>query len=162
VPWAEGRTDDAMYSDRDSTTRGNNRSLMSGSDGQDQSILLVEDNMLNEMVALGMLRLLDRSADVAVNGQAALDAVHRQRYEIVLMDIQMPVMDGLTATRRIRAELAPEQQPYIIALTANAMAGDEQRCLDAGMDAYLSKPLSKEQLRSALAEADGRSVSRRS
>jgi CheY-like chemotaxis protein len=135
---------------------------MTESDGQDQSILLVEDNMLNEMVALGMLRLLDRSADVAVNGQAALDAVHRQRYEIVLMDIQMPVMDGLTATRRIRAELAPELQPYIIALTANAMSGDEQRCLDAGMDAYLSKPLSKEQLRLALAQADGRSVSRSS
>jgi CheY-like chemotaxis protein len=132
------------------------------SSDQEQSILLVEDNMLNEMVAMGMLRLLDRSADVAVNGQEALDALHRQRYEIVLMDIQMPVMDGLTATRRIRAELAPEQQPYIIALTANAMAGDEQRCLDAGMDAYLSKPLSKEQLGSALAKADGRSVSRRS
>jgi CheY-like chemotaxis protein len=104
----------------------------------EHSILLVEDNMLNELVAMGMLRLLDRTADVVVNGLQAVDTLHRRRYDIVLMDIQMPVMDGLTATRRIRAELAPDQQPYIIALTANAMAGDEQRCLDAGMDAYLS------------------------
>jgi len=125
----------------------------------EHSILLVEDNMLNELVAMGMLRLLDRTADVVVNGLQAVDTLHRRRYDIVLMDIQMPVMDGLTATRRIRAELAPDQQPYIIALTANAMAGDEQRCLDAGMDAYLSKPFSKEQLGSALAKAGGRPVS---
>jgi CheY-like chemotaxis protein len=123
---------------------------------EEHSILLVEDNMLNEMVAMGMLRLLNRTADVVVNGLEAVDALHRRQYEVVLMDIQMPVMDGLTATRRIRAELAPERQPYIIALTANAMAGDEQRCLEAGMDAYLSKPFSKEQLGSALAKADGR------
>jgi len=122
-------------------------------------VLVVEDNMLNELVAMGMLRLLDRTADVVVNGLQAVDTLHRRRYDIVLMDIQMPVMDGLTATRRIRAELAPDQQPYIIALTANAMAGDEQRCLDAGMDAYLSKPFSKEQLGSALAKAGGRPVS---
>jgi CheY-like chemotaxis protein len=125
----------------------------------EHSILLVEDNMLNELVAMGMLRLLDRTADVVVNGLQAVDTLHRRRYDIVLMDIQMPVMDGLTATRRIRAELAPDQQPYIIALTANAMAGDEQRCLEAGMDAYLSKPFSKEQLGSALAKAGGRPVS---
>ena len=125
----------------------------------EHSILLVEDNMLNELVAMGMLRLLDRTADVVVNGLQAVDTLHRRRYDIVLMDIQMPVMDGLTATRRIRAELAPDQQPYIIALTSNAMAGDEQRCLEAGMDAYLSKPFSKEQLGSALAKAGGRPVS---
>lgn len=127
-------------------------------DDQEQSILLVEDNMLNEMVALGMLRLLNRTADVVVNGLLAVETLRERRYEIILMDVQMPIMDGLTATRQIRAELAPEQQPYIIALTANAMAGDEQRCLDAGMDAYLSKPFSKEQLGSALAKADGRSA----
>jgi CheY-like chemotaxis protein len=72
----------------------------------------------------------------------------------VLMDVQMPVLDGFEATRRIRAEFPMERQPYIIALTANAMAGDEQRCLAAGMDAYLSKPLSKERLAMALEAAD--------
>jgi CheY-like chemotaxis protein len=117
-------------------------------------ILLVEDNMLNEMVAVGMLRLLGRTADVALNGVEAVEAMDRRPYAIVLMDVQMPVLDGFEATRRIRAELPTERQPYIIALTANAMAGDEQRCLDAGMDAYLSKPLSKERLAMALAAAD--------
>ncbi len=119
-----------------------------------EPILLVEDNMLNEMVAVGMLRLLGRTADVALNGLEAVQAIERHPYRIVLMDVQMPVLDGLSATRRIRAEFPPERQPYIIALTANAMAGDEQRCLDAGMDAYLSKPLSKDQLAAALASAD--------
>ena len=119
-----------------------------------RQILLVEDNMLNEMVAVGMLRLLGRTADVALNGAEAVEAMERHPYAIVLMDVQMPVLDGFEATRRIRAELPPERQPYIIALTANAMAGDEQRCLDAGMDAYLSKPLSKERLGEALTAAD--------
>jgi CheY-like chemotaxis protein len=119
-----------------------------------RQILLVEDNMLNEMVAVGMLRLLGRTADVALNGAEAVEAMQRHPYAIVLMDVQMPVLDGFEATRRIRAELPTERQPYIIALTANAMAGDEQRCLDAGMDAYLSKPLSKERLGEALTAAD--------
>jgi CheY-like chemotaxis protein len=117
-------------------------------------ILLVEDNMLNEMVAVGMLRLLGRTADVALNGVEAIAALERRPYRIVLMDVAMPVMDGLEATRRIRSDLPAERQPYIIALTANAMAGDEQRCLDAGMDAYLAKPLSKNQLADALAAAE--------
>src|SRR6478609_4722627 len=119
-------------------------------------ILLVEDNMLNEMVAVGMLRLLGRTADVALNGVEAVEAMEKHGYTIVLMDVQMPVLDGFEATRRIRAELPTERQPYIIALTANAMAGDEQRCLAAGMDAYLSKPLSTERLAAALAAADAK------
>ena len=117
-------------------------------------ILLVEDNMLNEMVAVGMLRLLGRTADVALNGVEAVEAMDRRPYAIVLMDVQMPVLDGLQATRRIRAEFPAERQPYIIALTANAMAGDEERCLEAGMNGYLSKPLSKERLAMALTAAD--------
>lgn len=121
-------------------------------------ILLVEDNMLNEMVAVGMLRLLGRTADVALNGVEAVQAMEKHPYTIVLMDVQMPLLDGLEATRRIRAEFPTERQPYIIALTANAMAGDEERCLAAGMDAYLSKPLSKERLGEALAAADKRSA----
>ena len=119
-----------------------------------QRILLVEDNMLNEMVALGMLRLLGRTADVTRNGVEAVEAMGKHSYGIVFMDVQMPVLDGLDATRRIRAELPTDQQPYIIALTANAMAGDEERCIEAGMNAYLSKPLSKERLASALMAAD--------
>jgi CheY-like chemotaxis protein len=119
-------------------------------------ILLVEDNMLNEMVAVGMLRLLGRTADVALNGVEAVEAMEKHGYTIVLMDVQMPVLDGFEATRRIRAELPTERQPYIIALTANAMAGDEQRCLQAGMDAYLSKPQSTERLAAALAAADAK------
>jgi len=119
-------------------------------------ILLVEDNMLNEMVAVGMLRLLGRTAEVASNGVEAVEAMEKHPYTIVLMDVQMPVLDGFEATRRIRAELPTERQPYIIALTANAMAGDEQRCLQAGMDAYLSKPLSTERLAAALAAADAK------
>jgi len=125
-----------------------------------RQILLVEDNMLNEMVAVGMLRLFGRTADVALNGVEAVEAMTRHPYDIVLMDVQMPIMDGLEATRRIRAELPTERQPYIIALTANAMADDEARCLEAGMNAYLSKPLSKERLGSALASADAHLESR--
>ena len=125
-----------------------------------QQILLVEDNMLNEMVALGMLRLLGRTADVTRNGVEAVEAMADHAYDIVFMDVQMPVLDGLNATRRIRAEFPTEQQPYIIALTANAMAGDEERCIEAGMDAYLSKPLSKERLAMALMAADAHLKSR--
>jgi CheY-like chemotaxis protein len=116
----------------------------------EQPILLVEDNLLNQMVAQGMLRLLGFSSDLVENGVEAVATLRQQMYRTVLMDIQMPEMDGLEATRRIREELPPDQQPYIIALTANAMSGDQQRCLDAGMDDYLSKPLSKEALAAAL------------
>jgi CheY-like chemotaxis protein len=119
-----------------------------------RQILLVEDNMLNEMVAVGMLRLLGRTADVAANGVEAVEAMGKHPYRIVLMDVQMPLMDGLEATRRIRSEVPTERQPYIIALTANAMADDEAQCLEAGMNAYLSKPLSKERLALALTKAD--------
>ena len=125
-----------------------------------QQIMLVEDNMLNEMVALGMLRLLGRTADVTRNGVEAVEAMAKHSYDIVFMDVQMPVLDGLDATRRIRAELPKAQQPYIIALTANAMAGDEEQCINAGMDAYLSKPLSKERLAMALMAADAHLKSR--
>ncbi len=122
------------------------------------SILLVEDNLLNQMVALGMLRLLGHSADVAENGVQALRALSEAPYDIVLMDIQMPELDGLEATRRIRVEFPEERQPYIIALTANAMVGDRQRCLEAGMDDYIAKPLTKDNLAAALRGADGRAV----
>jgi len=104
------------------------------------SILLVEDNLLNQRVALSMLRRLGHDADLAEDGRRALDAVSKQRYDVVLMDVQMPVMDGLEATRHIRETVEVKQQPYIIAVTAHTLQGDREDCLDAGMDEYLGKP----------------------
>ncbi len=111
-------------------------------------VLLVEDNAVNQKVAVRLLQKLGLSSDVAADGVEALDAVRRQPYDAVLMDVQMPRMDGLEATRRIRAGTGP--QPYIVALTANAMDGDREQCLDAGADDYLTKPVTVESLREAL------------
>jgi CheY-like chemotaxis protein len=113
-------------------------------------LLVVEDNAVNLEVIQQMLSRLGFSADVATNGQEALDAFEAADYELVLMDVQMPVMDGLEASRRIRALLPEKRQPRIIAITANAMRGDKERCLEAGMDAYLAKPVSLNQLRELL------------
>ncbi|MBA3531919.1 MAG: GAF domain-containing protein [Ardenticatenales bacterium] len=113
-------------------------------------ILLAEDNAINQKLAQHLLGLLGYRADVAGNGLEVLEALNRQRYDLVLMDVQMPEMDGLEATRLIRADGAGDQQPYIIAMTANAMAGDREACLDAGMDDYVSKPFRAEELTSAL------------
>ncbi len=112
------------------------------------SILIAEDNPVNRKVALGLLRRLGGTADVAFTGREALDAMHNRDYDVVLMDVQMPEMDGLTATRLLRAELT--HQPHVIALTANALAGDAERCREAGMDAYLSKPVRLDHLADAL------------
>lgn len=117
------------------------------------SVLLVEDNHLNQMVADGMLRLLGYTSHCVSDGLQALVELHTYRYPIVLMDVQMPELDGYQATRRIRTELPAERQPYIIALTANAMSGDADRCLAAGMDDYVAKPLTKDALRAALQRA---------
>ena len=121
-----------------------------------RAVLLVEDNFLNQMVADGMLRLLGYTARCVVNGLEALQELRSFNYPIVLMDIHMPELDGFEATRRIRAELPIDRQPYIIAVTANAMPGDAERCRAAGMDDYVSKPLSKEALRAALLRAKRR------
>ncbi|MCP4659574.1 MAG: response regulator [bacterium] len=113
-------------------------------------ILLAEDNAVSQKVALMMLRRLGYQADVAANGFEVLDAVHRQPYDVVLMDVQMPEMDGLTATREICRELAGDERPRIIGMTANAMRDDRERCLAAGMDEYLSKPVQIADLQSVL------------
>jgi len=116
-------------------------------------VLLVEDNSVNLMVAQKLLKILGCEVDTAENGAIALDRMHAKRYDAVLMDCQMPVLDGFAATGRWRehetATAAPTRLP-IIAITANAMAGDRQRCLDSGMDEYLSKPISRAQLLSCL------------
>ena len=111
---------------------------------------LVEDNAVNQKLALLMLARQGYRADVAANGSEALAALTRAHYDIVCMDIQMPVMDGLEATRRIRQDLPAERQPRIIAMTANATNEDRKRCITAGMDDYLSKPVRMQQLAAAL------------
>ena len=114
-------------------------------------ILLAEDNVVNQKVALRLLERLGYRADVAQNGAEAIEAVQAADYDVVLMDVQMPEVDGLTATREIRRLVAPERQPHIVAMTANALAGDRETALEAGMDAYLSKPVRREALADALA-----------
>ncbi|MBI5054006.1 MAG: response regulator, partial [Chloroflexi bacterium] len=115
-------------------------------------ILLVEDNMVNQKLAKAMLERLGYRADVAGNGHEALSALRRQGYDVVLMDVQMPGMDGLEATRCIRQEFDSATQPRIVAMTANAMQGDREECLQAGMDDYISKPINVKELAGALAK----------
>jgi CheY-like chemotaxis protein len=97
-----------------------------------------------------MLNKLGIRADVAANGLEVLQALERQPYEIILMDIQMPEMDGLEASKFIRQHWPGEESPHIIAVTAHALEGDRQRCLDAGMNDYISKPMRMEELIAAL------------
>jgi CheY-like chemotaxis protein/HPt (histidine-containing phosphotransfer) domain-containing protein len=113
-------------------------------------ILLAEDNVVNQKVATKTLAKLGYRADVAANGLEVLDALARQPYDVVLMDVQMPELDGLGAARRIRSEVPPARQPRIIAMTANAMQSDRALCLAAGMDDYISKPVRIEDLVAAL------------
>ena len=109
-------------------------------------ILLAEDNSINQRLALLTLERLGYRADVVANGQEAIEALGHSRYDILFMDIQMPVMDGLEATRRIRREFPADKQPRIIAMTANVIRGDRERYLAAGMDDYISKPLEFQEL----------------
>jgi PAS domain S-box-containing protein len=113
-------------------------------------VLIVEDNRINQKVACSMLKNLGITADIASDGQEAVERVHAQPYQLVFMDMQMPVMDGLEATRRIRATLASDRQPVIVALTANALESDVLRCREAGMDGFLRKPIRSEDLAQAL------------
>ncbi|GAB7046613.1 hypothetical protein JCM9534A_17390 [Catenuloplanes indicus JCM 9534] len=114
-------------------------------------ILLAEDNQVNQRVAKLMLAKLGHRVDTVADGAEAVHAVHRAPYDVVLMDMRMPVLDGLAATRIIRAELPADRQPHIIAMTANALAEDRAQCLAAGMDGYLAKPVRAAELSAALA-----------
>jgi PAS domain S-box-containing protein len=113
-------------------------------------ILLAEDNAVNQKVALKFLEKLGYRADVAGNGIEVLQALRRQSYDILLLDVQMPEMDGLEAARFIRAQWPDGKRPRIVAMTANAMAGDREKCLEAGMDDYISKPVQIQELQQAL------------
>lgn len=115
---------------------------------QNLSILLAEDNTINQIVTKRMLNKLGCRADVAANGIEAIQALERQHYDVVFMDVQMPEMDGLEATRAIRQRW--KSGPKIIAMTASALKGDKEMCLAAGMDGYISKPTRMEALRAAL------------
>jgi CheY-like chemotaxis protein len=121
-------------------------------------ILVAEDNKVNQQLALRFLERMGYRADVAGNGLEAIQSLHRQQYDVVFMDVNMPEMDGLTATRRICREWALALRPRIIAMTANAMQGDRDKCLSAGMDDYISKPIRVEELVQSLNQCQPRFV----
>jgi PAS domain S-box-containing protein len=113
-------------------------------------ILVAEDNPINQKVADKMIKSLGYRCDVVANGFEALDALRRQRYDLVLMDVQMPEMNGLDASREIRKLWPRPESPRIIAMTANAMQGDREKCIEAGMDEYIAKPIRIADLKEAL------------
>jgi CheY-like chemotaxis protein/nitrogen-specific signal transduction histidine kinase len=115
-------------------------------------ILLAEDNLVNQKVAIHMLKRIGYHADIAINGVEVLELLRRNPYDVILMDLQMPKMDGLEATRRIIQEFPEHRCPTIIAMTANALEGDKQDCLAAGMHDYVTKPVKVEQLALALSQ----------
>ena len=117
------------------------------------NILIAEDNIVNQKVAMGVLLQFGYRTDLVVSGKEAVEAAERQKYDLLFMDIQMPNMDGLEATRLICSRMSPSERPYIVAMTANAMKEDRERCLSAGMDDYLSKPIRPEEIKAAIERA---------
>ena len=119
------------------------------------SVLLVEDNVVNQTLARALLKRMGHTVTSVNNGQEAVDAVAVQAFDIVLMDCQMPVMDGFEATRRIRAGDAGQAQAGvpIVAMTANAMVGDRELCLECGMNDYVTKPIQVPLLKEAIARS---------
>lgn len=121
-------------------------------DKPQRKVLLVEDNPINQKVALRILAQHGFKADTAMNGQEALDAFEKQFYDIVLMDVQMPSMDGVVATRHLRIKYGPDK-PYIIAVTANVTDEDRRNCFEAGMNDFVTKPIRPDILLKAMIKA---------
>jgi CheY-like chemotaxis protein/HPt (histidine-containing phosphotransfer) domain-containing protein len=148
----EGREGGAMGQERDATGRIITRHSLAERARRRARILLAEDNLVNQKVALKALEKLGYSADTANDGAQALQATREKRYDLILMDVQMPVMDGMEATRQIRDPHSGSLNPAvtIVALTAHAMAGDKERCLNMGMDDYLAKPVKAAELQEVI------------
>lgn len=117
-------------------------------------ILLAEDNLVNQKVALNIFERMGYEVNVVENGKEALEAVRESTYDVVFMDVQMPEMDGVQATRLIRKEILPERQPQIVALTAHALKGDREKYLQSGMDFYISKPVQLDELISIIQQIE--------
>jgi CheY-like chemotaxis protein len=113
-------------------------------------LLIADDNLINQKVAQRILERLGYPADTVTNGGEGLAQLQQQAYDVILMDVQMPEMDGITATQQIHERYLPGERPYIIALTANALTGDKEQYLACGMDDYLSKPIRIEDMQEAL------------
>ncbi len=137
----EGLAPDQAKSPRESKSLGLKHPL---------EILLAEDNPINQKVALRLLANLGYQADVAASGEEVLAAMERRKYDVILMDIQMPDMDGIQASREIQKRCPPEDRPRIVAMTARAMSGDREKCLAEGMADYVSKPVHIQEVRDAL------------
>jgi CheY-like chemotaxis protein len=119
-------------------------------------ILLAEDNVVNQKLAMRLLSQMGYAADLARHGVEAVEAIERQTYDVVLMDVQMPEMDGLQASREITRRWPAGDRPRIVAMTANAMQGDREECMAAGMDDYVTKPIRVDALVEALNNVNAR------
>ncbi|CAN0598435.1 unnamed protein product, partial [Ectocarpus sp. 12 AP-2014] len=135
----------ALTEPEPAATRENNAAAGSAA----LAILLVEDNQVNQLVASSLLRKLGHTVDLAENGKRALQAMENRTYDMVLMDCQMPVMDGYEATRQIRENPAWKTLP-VIAVTANVMQGDRENCLASGMNDYITKPYNRNDLKAVI------------
>ena len=151
---ALGEPAGASRSARPIATRHSTREALPSFKNSKARILMAEDNVTNQQVALGILKNLGLHADAVANGREAVDALKTIPYDIVLMDVQMPEMDGYEAARAIRDPQTgiPNPSVPIVAMTANAMQGDRSKCLEAGMDDYVAKPIAPRALAEALAK----------
>ena len=142
----------ALEGDEDAAVTTASEGATRPATGRPLELLLAEDGIINQKVARGLLEHMGHRVEVVDNGREALEALGERSFDLILMDVQMPEMDGLEATRRIRAGAAGGQRNIpIVAMTAAAMRGDRERCIDAGMDAYLSKPINVDELMQAIA-----------
>lgn len=133
--------DQTLVTQRMHPEQGISKEILETQHRKPMRILLAEDNLINQKVASRMLQRLGYQSDIVNNGKEAVDAVFRNDYDVVLMDVHMPEMDGLEATIMIRSERKRSRRPYIIALTAAAMPDDEEKCMEAGMDDFITKPV---------------------